>query len=557
MNPRLCTFSMALGMVALTGLLLTPVAAQVNTCPVTSLEDSGPGTLRDHIGNPSCQIIDFSGVSLPAVITLTSGQLTIDRELTINGPGAATLTVTTNYASVAFWFTHSAAASISGLTVSGSGGALVNVGGNVRLTGVDVSDNLVPAIVNSSYFGSTYKQGTMILDGSRVSRNKGSGGEPWASNGWGGGIYNNFGTMTIIHSTVSDNENEVGAGIANEGNLTITYSTISGNAAIVGGGIAELTGIADAPITIAHTSLIGNTAGEGGGIYMGGSTPMVVINSTISGNHASSSGGGIYHVGFELTLTHATVSGNSAPMAGGIYTAAWLPTHLRNAIVARNLTGGNCVGATTDGGYNLDDDASCGFTAAGSWPNTDPLLDPAGLQDNGGPTRTIALQPGSPAINAIPLSDGSCYATGVVEDQRGVGRPQPAGGACDIGAFEHEQAPGFAFFGFFAPVANDSLNAVKAGQAVPVRFSLGANHGLSIFAGGYPATQQIACDLLGGTSQVTETTNAGNSSLAYDATTDTYTFVWKTDKGWSNSCRQLLLRFTDGTTKNAEFRFTK
>lgn len=63
--------------------------------------------------------------------------------------------------------------------------------------------------------------------------------------------------------------------------------------------------------------------------------------------------------------------------------------------------------------------------------------------------------------------------------------------------------------------------------------------------------------LSGGTSAVTETTNAGTSSLAYDQATDTYTFVWKTDKAWSNSCRRLLLRFTDGSTADAEFRFTK
>ena len=60
------------------------------------------------------------------------------------------------------------------------------------------------------------------------------------------------------------------------------------------------------------------------------------------------------------------------------------------------------------------------------------------------------------------------------------------------------------------------MNAVKAGQAIPVRFSLGGDRGLTIFEGGYPATLQVACDLSGGTSTVNETTNAGNSSLAYD-----------------------------------------
>jgi hypothetical protein len=106
-------------------------------------------------------------------------------------------------------------------------------------------------------------------------------------------------------------------------------------------------------------------------------------------------------------------------------------------------------------------------------------------------------------------------------------------------------------------VANHALNSAKAGQGIPVRFSLGGDKGLNIFDGGYPATQQVACDLSSGTSTITETTNAGNSTLSYDAVNDTYTFVWKTDKGWSNSCRRLLLRFSEGSTAEAEFRFTK
>ena len=172
------------------------------------------------------------------------------------------------------------------------------------------------------------------------------------------------------------------------------------------------------------------------------------------------------------------------------------------------------------------------------------------LAANGGATMTHALVAGSPALDVVPTSD--CAAT----DQRGVSRPQ--GLACDIGAFERvPPPPGFVFNGFFAPVSNPALNAVNSGRAIPVRFSLGGNKGLTIFEGGYPATQQVACDLSGGTSTVTETTSAGNSTLSYDPVSGTYTYVWKTDKAWSNTCRRLLLRFTDGSTADAEFRFTK
>ncbi len=99
-------------------------------------------------------------------------------------------------------------------------------------------------------------------------------------------------------------------------------------------------------------------------------------------------------------------------------------------------TGGNCSGtAPTDQGYNLSNDSSCHFTASTSLQNTDPKLDPAGLQNNGGPTKTIALQPDSPAVDKIPVGS-HCPPT----DQRGVPRPQ--GPKCDIGAFEMTAANG-------------------------------------------------------------------------------------------------------------------
>jgi hypothetical protein len=86
------------------------------------------------------------------------------------------------------------------------------------------------------------------------------------------------------------------------------------------------------------------------------------------------------------------------------------------------------AGRTTDQGYNLESGTDCGFTGTGSLQNTDPKLDPGGLQSNGGPTQTIAVQPASPAIDQIPAA--SCPVT----DQRGVSRLP--GERCDIGAYE-------------------------------------------------------------------------------------------------------------------------
>jgi hypothetical protein len=113
----------------------------------------------------------------------------------------------------------------------------------------------------------------------------------------------------------------------------------------------------------------------------------------------------------------------------------------------------------------------------------------------------------------------------------------------------------FPFAGFFSPVDNlPTLNSVKAGKAVPVKFSLGGDRGLDIFAAGSPSSTAVTCgDLAVDALEVTVT--AGSSDLAYDAATDTYTYVWKTNKNWTG-CRQLVLVLTDGTEHRANFTFT-
>jgi len=113
------------------------------------------------------------------------------------------------------------------------------------------------------------------------------------------------------------------------------------------------------------------------------------------------------------------------------------------------------------------------------------------------------------------------------------------------------------FSGFFAPVDNGGvLNQVKAGQAVPVKFSLEGNRGLNIFTPGSPTSKGIAC----GTARidpVEQTVTAGSSSLSYDPTSDRYEYVWKSDKAWAGTCRQLTLTFADGSERTALFQFVK
>ncbi len=114
------------------------------------------------------------------------------------------------------------------------------------------------------------------------------------------------------------------------------------------------------------------------------------------------------------------------------------------------------------------------------------------------------------------------------------------------------------FSGFFQPVDTlPTFNSVKAGSSIPVKFSLGGNQGLNILATGYPRSQPIACASSAPTDSVEETSSAGSSSLSYDAATDRYTYVWKTEKSWANSCRQLIVRLNDGTEQRANFKFTR
>lgn len=114
------------------------------------------------------------------------------------------------------------------------------------------------------------------------------------------------------------------------------------------------------------------------------------------------------------------------------------------------------------------------------------------------------------------------------------------------------------FNGFFKPVDNlPTFNVVKAGAAVPVKFSLNGNQGLDVFAPGYPSSGQIPCQHDAQAEQIEETVTAGGSSLSYDPLLDQYIYVWKTNKGWANTCRQFIIKLKDGTEKRANFKFTK
>jgi hypothetical protein len=104
------------------------------------------------------------------------------------------------------------------------------------------------------------------------------------------------------------------------------------------------------------------------------------------------------------------------------------------------------------------------------------------------------------------------------------------------------------FSGFFEPLENAPVyNEMKAGRAVPVKFSLGGDRGLSIFAAGYPQVVPTACQSGTAAEDVEDTLTADTSRLSYDSATGQYNYVWKTDKSWAGSCRKLVLKFVDGS----------
>jgi predicted outer membrane repeat protein len=116
----------------------------------------------------------------------------------------------------------------------------------------------------------------------------------------------------------------------------------------------------------------------------------------------------------------------------------------------------------------------------------------------------------------------------------------------------------FDFAGFFNPVTNPPfINQMNSGRAVPIKFSLAGNQGLAVFAAGYPVSRRVQCGTLELVDDVEETVTAGSSSLSYDPATGLYNYVWKTDKSWRGTCRQLTVKFVDGQTYTLNFNFVR
>lgn len=468
-------------------MLLARISA--NGGVVTTLADDGPGSLRQTIGQAlSGDTIEFA---TNGTIILTTGELVLDKSLTIVGPGATNLVVSGNHASRVFNISSNVTVSISGLTICdgnapGDGGGICNFGnlvltnclvtangaggigggggicsfGPLALTACSVSDNTAgsgpapgppsPPDSNGGNGGGIYCANSLILANCTISGNSaGNGFGPGGFGGRGGGIYGN-GLITLIACTVNSNS----AGTGCNGNGGRNY--IGGGPGGSGGGIygaGTLMEIVDSTISSNMAGNGGNDSefpgdgGSGGGVYS--VSPLTLTNCTISANSAGQggndgNGGGIYCADL-LTLVACTVSGNDGGFGGGVFCAT--SGGLINSLIALNTANSypDLDGSFTSQGHNLlgQIEGSSGLTnnvngdLVGSViASLNPLLGP--LADNGGLTWTMALLPGSPAIDAgndVLLVFPYYLST----DQRGFARKM--GAHVDIGAFEYRVLP--------------------------------------------------------------------------------------------------------------------
>jgi len=370
-----------------------PLTARAATCTVTTNADSGPGSLRDKVGDASCDAIVFAG---DYTITLAS-QLTIDRSVTIDGTGY-NVTVSGNNSVRVFIVSSGVTFNLNRMTVRN--GSTTGDGGGI------FADESTVTVTDSHFSGNT--------------------------GDWGGGIAIYFGTLTVTNSTFSGNTADRGGGIytynfGSSGTVTVANSTFSGNRATYGGGFRANY----SSVTVSNSTFSANDASDsGGGIITTGGT-LTVTNSTFSGNIAhgySGGGGGGIDNGGTLLVTNSTFSRNLAPdsFGGGIYNNG--SATAKNVILDDNCPGFNCAGAAMSGFNNLSSDYGCGESFAHS-----PSIGLGTLGNYGGNTQTLPLLPGSSAINAGHSATCADPATVNNLDQRGLARPA---GQCDIGAFE-------------------------------------------------------------------------------------------------------------------------
>jgi len=344
-----------------------------------------------------------------------------------------------------------------------------SVSGGAGAQGILINNfSLPPGWGGAGNGGAIFNNGILNVDGSMFGGNScfgGGGGNSAGSDSGGngraaqGGAICNMGSLIVRNSTFASNTVAGGGGgRGGTGGVNGIYPYITGfpggsggsggdgdGGAISSGGTASLVnctivanggsgGAGDQGGNgggITGSRLAGGAGGAGGsgGWGIGGICGTVnVTNCTVAFNFGTFGAGGIGGGGGQGSPWGTQGSpGTSGSAGGGLRTSGGV---LANTILATNFPG-NCSGTITEAGHNLSSDGTCAFTNVGSLNNTNPKLGP--LADNGGPILTMALLPGSPAI------DAGNTAAAPRTDQRGF--PRPVGSAADIGAYEYCYLP--------------------------------------------------------------------------------------------------------------------
>jgi hypothetical protein len=423
----LATLLATCGLAFVTFVALPTESANAASLTVSNCNASGSGSLPFAVASAASGDVINLSVSCPATAPIdVTSTIPIDASVTIAGPGASNFVVSGDNAAEVFYVASNVTATVSGIEIengyagSGNGGGIYNAG-SLDLTNSTVSASV--AEPGTGEGGGIYNGGTLYLTDSTVSGNTAV---------YGGGIYNN-GTANLSNSTVSDNSAEFGGGgggvYNNGGVVDVADSTVSDNTSpyevLGGGGLDNSSGT----MTVTASTVSGNTTpGYGGGITNQGG--LSVSDSTVANNSTGFGfGGGIANFA-TMSVSNSTLSDNTSNQgseSGDIY--SYGPATLTATILAGSGgPPGDCSGSggITDGGYNLSDDSTCPFTAFTSLSDVSVGLNPAGLQNNGGPTETIALEPGSPAIGHV-TDPTACPET----DQRGYVVTTP----CDAGSY--------------------------------------------------------------------------------------------------------------------------
>ena len=441
------------------------------TIPVSNCNDAGAGSLRAAVALASSgDTLDMSGLS--CTLTLASAIVTYADDLTIQGnPNSKYPMISGNNTIEPFVHGGTGTLTLSGVTVkngkfSSGSPSLKGAGGCIYSKGnVVLQDSARVKYCTAAHTGTgdatggaIYSAGyTSVLSGSLIT---GSDAIANSGNALGGGIYAKGGTI-LIYGTVTNNSVDTssgtfarGGGIYSNMDLTAKYANISGNSAAssgtsvldVGGG-AWISG----STFIARSSIYDNKADSAAAMLLGrvGTGTSGIYQSTIANNEASASnpkyGGGVY-LGNASTINNCTISGNTEKnSADKKYGAGFLIKNgvavtMSSTIVSANslidssssvlpsdIRGNSTTPATITGDHNLVGIAKYAATPGDTISSTDPIL--GTLKSNGGFTRTMAVLPGSPAID-----QGN--ANGATTDQRGSGFLRTIGAAADIGSFE-------------------------------------------------------------------------------------------------------------------------